>query len=413
MATCRAVGAGHQFLNSEYIINYSFTGTALTYENITLSGSSNHYDGHLIKYKSSGYVNVITDVTPVYRSGQLTGWKYSGYEYSWDSNWALDVDDIQKRYSRITHYTNRSSQRWQWKRAKIIIDPEPLWHFGDTYVTSYLRRPKPIPIYADILAQLEYDSYLNSLDQFSIAADNNIANLQSAIDLVKNVLSFNIDDLWKSVRNSSLFRKLKHSNGSVISVLKKYFGDLWLKYRYVFTTTVSDIKEIDDYAMRRRQLRSETWRVDGYANGSDPWQGTIIKCHCGYRIKLADEDPIVAGINKLYELSFLPTGYVIWDMIPFSFVADWLLHFGDFLGQTDMARYVETHYDISEFYYTIEYTAGYSAAGIGPKLCQGDAYTRYYSSPPQILYGFAIHSASRRTMLKRVGDVMALATIGG
>jgi hypothetical protein len=107
----------------------------------------------------------------------------------------------------------------------------------------------------------------------------------------------------------------------------------------------------------------------------------------------------------MYGLS--PSFYVIWDMIPYSFIVDWFIPVGDILNSYDKKSMYERTYDFSNLWYSLKYER---TVADGSSI---SAYTRWGASSPPEYNGFYtlenMGDPSKRTIGFRILDAMSLA----
>lgn len=113
-------------------------------------------------------------------------------------------------------------------------------------------------------------------------------------------------------------------------------SDKFLFGIYGILPTVNDLKDLHDQ-MRGHAATTKILRIRGQANRTDGWSGTISGGHqstvtvstgarCG--IVAAVIDPV---IHSLSQQGLINPASIAWDLVPYSFVFDWLLPIGDIL----------------------------------------------------------------------------------
>jgi hypothetical protein len=116
----------------------------------------------------------------------------------------------------------------------------------------------------------------------------------------------------------------------------------------------------------------------------------------------------LALLNKvwksLYTFGLTPSFYVVWDMIPYSFIVDWLIPVGDIVASWDTEREFTSNYDIKSLIFSLSYDDGSNA------FYQNHYYTRWLSSTPPQLHGYYFFEddPSSATVGKRILDTIAL-----
>jgi hypothetical protein len=218
-------------------------------------------------------------------------------------------------------------------------------------------------------------AFLNAADHFPKLNDNMISNI---IDIVKFIVG-----LCKGKIN-----------------FPKNPKDAWLSYRYSYSTSKLDLEEAISY-LDQRSSWSQVFQSYGVAHIDD----------VQFRCKIKAHSRVLSSINQIKKylnetgLEFDP--YVLWDMIPYSFVIDWALPIGEILSLVSNRKdYSQSYYDYDYVIYSISYNAKKGEAA-------GHCYTRWIEGTPPALVGFyelENNHASKKTKLKRTFDAFALFT---
>lgn len=161
-----------------------------------------------------------------------------------------------------------------------------------------------------------------------------------------SALNFNSNNIANLLAIKDLFNVLRNPGGfldDLVSQAKKGIFDnsknAWLQYRYVYSTTLSDIDEAIRYCTK----------ADTYTCRA----GTLTdEGEMHVKIKLSsDIQKKASQLDTLSELGLAPDLYNAWDMVPFSFVVDWFVPIGDFMEQ--VTNYGKTlKYDINAVVYS-------------------------------------------------------------
>lgn len=190
---------------------------------------------------------------------------------------------------------------------------------------------------------------------------------------------------------------------AILSFREGYTGvgslrDAWLSYRYSYSTTIADIKSFSSVAERWSEI-SQHPTVQSHAavtKGKFTYKCTIT-CDLS---KLFSSD-LSAKIEKY---NVLPTFTNIWDMIPYSFVADWFTDIGEICSSID-TWLAEESYPITSVWYSISYK------GVHNDISTSE-YCRWQGNIPalpSICYGTSGYVASTKTKAKRFVDAICLA----
>lgn len=228
------------------------------------------------------------------------------------------------------------------------------------------------------------DLFIEAISDTKLAA-NNIANALEIVNLVKGLQhpSRLLDDLVKQIK-------------SIPS--KKGLGSLWLKYRYQYTTTKSDIEDAIAKIGTTLTGRDIIIIRKSATEPADIHLKVVLKEDLQ---KLAD----LADVLKvsLKSLGLWPDAYTVWDMVPFSFVADWFLPIGDALEKVQL----------DDWYRSMPYTASFIASVKGEFEFNGmvcEYYTRQAISFDDGIY-LAETSSKKPTVntwIKRGLDIVSL-----
>lgn len=189
------------------------------------------------------------------------------------------------------------------------------------------------------------------------------------------------------------------------------FGDAWLKGRYAFSTSISDLgsawQYFYDIALQEIGRRSGDYKCHGESLSSNDTEFA-----CTFTARERALEGVVKAFEHCYRLGVEPNAYVLWDFVPFSFVIDWFLPVGDALNAYTRASHFTPEYwefqdiyDGKSFCYSVRYC---SETNIGPV----DVYTRWYeSSPPEVQAAYFLespHKTSKKTTCMRLLDGIAL-----
>jgi hypothetical protein len=197
---------------------------------------------------------------------------------------------------------------------------------------------------------LTQHAWMDACQAIPKANDNSIQNVLALAELliaIKNLDVAEIPDIlwdkWKSMT--------KNADAAADAI-----SDMWMRYRYEYCTTKMDIDEYVKFGLEK---------MDSYMQG-------ITKSRCHGHAKYGDyecncsmtwSERGLTGLNKfchgLWESGLEPNAYVLWDFVPFSFVADWFAPVGDVLQTySDMQYTNANYYDFSDIVFSIRYSTG-------------------------------------------------------
>lgn len=246
---------------------------------------------------------------------------------------------------------------------------------------------------------LTQHAYVNALEAIPKANDNSIQNIQAAAELLVALKQGNIMEIpdilmddWKAWTRSA-------------DDAADMYANTWLRYRYEYSTTKMDIDEYVAFGLSviDRYMRGVT---SSHAHGVARYGGYECRCTLNWAEKG------LTGLQKfchgLWESGLEPNAYVLWDLVPFSFVADWFCPVGDVLKVYSDAQYRNAEYfSISQVEFSLRYTTGPIAE------LTASHYVRWQSEPLASIdhyYWFddGGSEVSPKTVFKRALDSGAL-----
>lgn len=182
---------------------------------------------------------------------------------------------------------------------------------------------------------------------------------------------------------SALLRRDVKNAGKLIS-------SAWLAYRYAYTTSVSDCREIKRYVDRILTLSSgpsNSIRSHGYCS-MDGWN-----YHCVIRVSVDDILPSDLR-NTLDQFGLELNAVNAWDMVPYSFIVDWFIPVSDALQRWEN-HWKSRQLQVLECWLSIASPTG-------------DCYVRseyHWQNSPPIL---GLRDVSDKTIFMRIADAIAL-----
>jgi hypothetical protein len=184
-------------------------------------------------------------------------------------------------------------------------------------------------------------------------------------------------------------------------------SSLWLAYRYQATTSALDAEEAISFVHRHMDLGTLDQVLKQTSTQRFTYRGVDVTVRCTLRISPKSVSKVQEVWRALYTYGLQPDFYVIWDMIPYSFIVDWFLPVGDLAHVLDVERmyFSGVYYDIKPIIYSVKYT---NTLVSPPVSC----YTRWVEdSPPNLNWFYLLEpdkNPSRKTIGKRVIDAAAL-----
>lgn len=172
--------------------------------------------------------------------------------------------------------------------------------------------------------------------------------------------------------------------------------NIWLSYRYVIKTTELDIDDVKLLAQRLNDLRSSLSPIK--IRGTYRKEDMLFRCKASFHYS----DEFIRHLESIpYRMGMELTAAKLWDIIPYSFIADW------FIGVADLLDYLETMGDafeisasVRDIWYSVE--TSYNDQTVYFRIAGDDGHP-LISSPKLVT-----KDASTKTVLMRVTDTLAI-----
>jgi hypothetical protein len=125
-------------------------------------------------------------------------------------------------------------------------------------------------------------------------------------------------------------------------VLVSGASSLWLQYRYGLRPIVSDIANIAEGLKKLHDRRRQTTRANGAVSSTRQYSYStylgilkvdfVVNSTASIRLRAMALDDFES--SQAFDIGFSPKGIITlpWELIPYSFVADWFLNIGDYIG---------------------------------------------------------------------------------
>jgi hypothetical protein len=287
------------------------------------------------------------------------------------------------------------------------------------YWVDWMLENKPKPTTSDHGALSE--CFRNTVTEYTSTGMNNIANISETIGMIRDIRSGHIDKLFsglaewakdaKSIRKAGLAfvdgkwvykgSILRDTSRLTSSFLRKVVPDMWLKYRYLYNTTKMDAEAAVDYALKRKYIALDGNQVLRGRIGIST--GTI-----NLKMRLTQKHDLAMSIqNMLGSQGLFPDSHTLWDLVPFSFVADWFSPGGsDALEDWDQ-RYLSEFYSVDEMLVTTK--EEWTIEDFGHSYTCYRYERSFLDEPPQFeVYQEPKHSRSKSVITKRIADGASL-----
>lgn len=263
-----------------------------------------------------------------------------------------------------------------------------------------------------------------------------VMNLPVTIGERKQTANLIYDSCKRIGEAYKLFRRKQYKEAaSVLGISVPGARDHWLAYRYGWIPLISDVYALtgailaDDKANAKRlRTKVSAERLHDVTTKTfsayPPVRGqvtTLTWYRSFVRFDFGPPEGYVASLGTLDDWGILNPALVAWELVPFSFVADWFLPVGDYLSSLGLVPYTMRGGSRTEFTTrsTIVQLTGLSSGAIvagnvnAISRAQGKhmkriVYTSFpYPSPSGALHMSTIAAASA-TIAKRVVDAVAL-----
>lgn len=265
--------------------------------------------------------------------------------------------------------------------------------------------------YPDLVHRTRQTLMVSAWEQLAHLNENSLQNIMGAASFMLDVLTGRLADAAGTFSNwlrtlSSLSHHKKWGDyfRRLLGLARDAGPDLWLKYRYVYSTGVMDYNQAADWLLRQSAVYSSWLRFDANTELKVP-ECTAL-WHLGFKSRLRDDDIYRMLSSRAWLQGMEINPYVIWDFIPFSFVVDWLTGTGDRLQLQNDQKHWLNDFVTREICWSLKY---YRESKFGTIEC----YYRFYGPFPS-LEGFTQYfNTSLSVNLKRVGDLTSLVIGGG
>jgi hypothetical protein len=228
---------------------------------------------------------------------------------------------------------------------------------------------------------LTQHAFMDACQSFPRLSENSISNVIEIVQFIYNLV-------------------IKHQ-----IEIPQSLSQAWLSYRYQFSTSSLDAREAIEFVHRRMDIGDISKGISCYGAAFHEVEGRLVTCRCSIEMAPREIGFVDSIWRALYTYGLSPNFYIIWDMIPYSFIVDWFIPIGDILGVVDaQSAYSSDKYDFKHICYSLSYDN--EANGMITHQ-----YVRWKgSAPPQInaLYWFDSPSASNKTVAFRVLDSLSL-----
>lgn len=336
----------------------------------------NGWGTYFIPYCDAFWIG-INSVSPY--SSDWWSVRYSIKYYYYHGSWFKSKDDAEEELSRMHSILSSCtfdnpyagySQTYRSTRAHVAEDLRVDAAEARLSLEMDLFPDKLTMLPHNHIGTLEAEAYRRAVDSLPKAGMNNIANIVEVISLI----------------NRMLFSGGLTTVGTV--------SDAWLAYRYSYSTTKSDIKELVNLMNRLENLtKTSLVTTRGVVYDDD----FTVRCS----IELGSNE--LAKIhNNAERWGLALTAYNAWDLVPYSFIVDWFLDVGGALERGESIKYA----------YRCGKPAWFSVERrwVNEFGCREIYYYRHHAIPnlsEAYLYR-VVNDPSGVTIVKRAVDALAL-----
>jgi hypothetical protein len=188
----------------------------------------------------------------------------------------------------------------------------------------------------------------------------------------------------------------------------KNWGSDWLSYRYAYCTTKMDIEDFSKYLLQKTdqyfKFLNKYYHQKSYGVAKRKVDGVDVLCRCEIKWRPDVLDGLHTALKYIHETGFELNPYVLWDMLPFSFIVDWFVPVGDVAEVISETKYVTQCFAFESICFSMKYDM--SSKSVGTR------YFRWYQGIP-VLEGYmwfdeGDEETSKKTIAKRALDVGSL-----
>lgn len=266
---------------------------------------------------------------------------------NWGQGWSdwVDLPRYVARYNRLNGRLDADDSYFRIVATDVEYENSLPPHGWLSYMEN--RRPRAVSDYEALS-----ECVRSTISEQTTADMNNIANAMEVISLIKDIYTGDIGNLLNDFKDTYDTVRLAASAGNLkkgrygVKALKsvsKEAGNAWLAYRYAYNTTKSDVE---------RQIEVAEKQLTGMLNKDRVLRGHIGITGGVLRVKMRLHDKVSPNFMKFEiranQKGMFPGLYELWDLVPFSFVADWFAPLGDYLKDIEENFLYSNYYQVDE-----------------------------------------------------------------
>jgi hypothetical protein len=353
-------------------------------------------------------------------TGALKGVHYYAAEYGADATYAEDWPMLKERLFNMidSGYDDGGGvQHVGWSSPLGVEEPNGKLpphvdlKFGEISGITTYGSPS-----SSVLRHTVEEAFVNAASGAPRANSNNLQNLKELISFGKAFLngdlshvlddfndflydlrhSKNLKRFMRKYKVKKPYRYLKDLRKGLLNASSKAIKDAWLAYRYAYSTSSMDADEMASYIdYLTSAIDAPYHKLYGFA--SDSYDGVAYTVTFKTTIHSLN---FRSTESYLLEYGLLPTPYVVWDSIPFSFVIDWFLPIGDILESIDNIDYLNSAFELKNQTASVTYSFD---AGDMKVHCYSRWLTAITTADASALARF-----SQPVRIKRIADALCL-----
>lgn len=314
------------------------------------------------------------------RPDLIPGWTgYSNYTLTWDvSGTTIDISVTGEGYQANTKNT-------QWTKTVVISHTRLTLDLTNNIVRVLESRPGSITTYYDgrvsNVPEIPLSSsYTRGIDWLMYDGVSPTLTSTLGISSVFSVCMedalfkyFNENPIWAELCQKAILsgqyvdcnmiamiNDLKNLRVDLTSILEsakklpkadlmtkkgwKEISSFFLGNKYGYQLTYADAQSIGGALERLRQNvkrgQKEIQKLTSACKATLPGRVPLtVECHYTAKVGTSN-DPLMQGIKGLFDWDLYPSLGNMWDLIPYSFVADWVVGLGDLFEDIDANVYM-------------------------------------------------------------------------
>lgn len=291
-------------------------------------------------------------------------------------------------YFYSIHRASSELRADSWEEAESLMREQlTLWKHPPAYRKAYTNR-----YYQSYANGSSFEWKLGEFDAFFwydltsvLPRGYQIAATQSYIAAANSIPEATTNSIANALQLAGSVVDLLHGD-----ISPKSIKDVWLRYRYEYTTTKADIQEYAELTKRLTVLANAT---TVRCSGKFAYQG--VSCVTSFDVDQSQWMPEDA-LSWLKTYGFKFSAINAWDMVPYSFIVDWFLHISDILKAfQDQGNAMSLKVSDCWHVFQTEYDNQFTMFRVPKAIRWGFPYVSY-------------KPASNKTIGKRITDALAL-----